>query len=98
MTDTHAAKVIPFLQTTQERLDMLFDFVYTGNPSYGDHPVTLHRKVEWPFARADVPGLCAIRVYRADALDDHVRGHRRPDSQVVHAWLAAIVMNYDPTV
>jgi hypothetical protein len=94
MTDTHA-KVIPFLQTTQDRPDTLLERAYTGLRSYGDYPVALHRKVERSSTWADVPGLCAIRVHRADTLDSHVRSFRSPDAQVVHAGLTAIVMNDD---
>jgi hypothetical protein len=56
--------------------------------------------VRWrgPCDRTDVPGLCADRVHRADTLDGHLRGFDGPDAQVVHARLAAIVMNDDPPV
>ena len=95
--DTHA-KVIPFLQITQDRLDTLFERAYMGVPSYGDYPVALHSKVERPFTWTDVPGLCANRIHRADTLDSDIRCFRNSDTQVVHAWLAAIVMNDDRAV
>jgi hypothetical protein len=71
---------------------------YTGIPGYGDHPVALHCKAEGPFGRADGPGLCANRIHCADTLDSHIGGFHRSDAQIVHAWLAAIVMKDDGLV
>ena len=95
--DTHA-KVIPFLQITQDRSETFLEPAYPGVPSYSDHPVALHCKAEGPFGRADVPGLCANRIHCADTLDSHIGIIHRSDAQVVHAWLAAIVMKDNPTV
>ena len=92
------AKDIAFLQVTQERLDMLFDRAYTGIPGYGDHPVALHGKAERPSTWTDVPGLSANSIHCADTLDSDIRCFRRSDAQVVHARLAAIVMNDDRAV
>src|SRR5688572_4477133 len=88
------AKDIAFLQVAEEGLDISSDRAYVSVPRYRDHPVALHPcKLEGPFARTDVPGLCADRVHRADTLDGHLRGFDGPDAQVVHARLAVIVMN-----
>ena len=98
MTDTHA-KIIPFLQTTQDRPDTLSERAYTGPPSYGDYPVALHHcKMERPFTGTDVPGLCANRIHCANTFDSDVRCFRNSDAQIVHARLAAIVMNDDRAV
>lgn len=97
MTDSHAM-VIPFVQTTQDRPETLSERAYTGLPSYGDYPVALHLKAERPSTRTDVPGLCANRIHCADTFNSHVRGFDRSNAQVVHARLAAVVMNDDRAV
>jgi len=69
-----------------------------GLPSYADYPVALHSKAEMPFTWTDLPGLCPNRIHCADTFDSNIRDFDSSNAQVVHARLAAIVMNDDRAV
>jgi len=69
-----------------------------GLSSYADYPVALHSKAEMPSTWTDIPGLCANKIHCADTFDSHLRGFDSSDAQVVHARLAAIVMDDDRAV
>ena len=77
---------------------MLLDRAYMGLRSYADYPVALHSKAEMPFTWTDLQGLCAKRIHCADTFNSHVRGFDSSNAQVVHARLAAIIMNDDRAV
>lgn len=60
--------------------------------------VGLQSVIKRSFSWTDVPGRYENRVHCADTLNSHVRDFNGPNARVVHARLAAIVMNVNCAV